>query len=422
MSTCNNHDALKLASIRGGKGTAASGVGAVDCIRHDMKCPVAVGDLQKGEQYINMDYFFLSTLQHNPPDRILISYDISCQWARNIKKRLLAYPIFLAAIFWTLFITYVVPKFHLAAHVLLCQASFSLNFTPHVARTDREAPERGWAVTNAVANSTKEMGPGSRWDTLDDHFGDYNWQKVSSMSVTFLRKVKEAVPAWDEYLLAFEEFNVALPVASTKEWTTCIEAWELDNTKPNPFHAKLATILEYRVRLQLAEEDKAELASGRSIVIHNNITPGMLVTQGIKLETQQTRLRYNWSQLGPHSTNLQHAKIIERKNILRRRIDAWCKIQVLYMPGVAALHAKEDEEGGGEPVEAQDIKLMLPSQVVSICNNRCLLKYEWQLHYSQALDLLADIRRLLLLSSQLYKSKDRHARGQRMVTRSVSLI
>ncbi|KAF8221954.1 hypothetical protein L208DRAFT_641092 [Tricholoma matsutake] len=299
-----------------------------------MKCPVAIGDLQKGEQYINMDYFFLSTLQHNPPDRILISYDISCQWARNIKKQLLAYPIFLAAIFWTLFITYVIPKFHLAAHVLLCQASFSLNFTPHVARTDREAPEQGWAATNAVANSTKEMGPGSRRDTLDDHFGDYNWQKVSSMcgstsicvfklliiiiflAVMFLRKVKEAVPAWDEYLLAFEEFNVALPVASTKEWTTCVEAWELDNTKPNPFHAKLATISEYRVRLQLAEEDKAELASGQSIVIHNNITPGMLVTQGIKLETQQTRLRYNWSQLGPHSTNLQRAKIIERKNIL----------------------------------------------------------------------------------------------------------
>jgi hypothetical protein len=49
VSTCNNHDALKSASMRGGKGTAASGVGAVDCIRHDMKRPVGVGDLQKGE-------------------------------------------------------------------------------------------------------------------------------------------------------------------------------------------------------------------------------------------------------------------------------------------------------------------------------------------------------------------------------------
>jgi hypothetical protein len=92
------------------------------------------------------------------------------------------------------------------------------------------------------------------------------------------------------------------------------------------------------------------------------------------------------------------------------------------MPGVAAMRAKEDEEGGGEPVEAQDIKLMPPSQVVSICSNRHLLKYEWRLRYSQALDFLADIRRLLLLSSQLHKLKDLHARGQRMVTRSLSLI
>lgn len=32
-----------------------------------------------------------------------------------------------------------------------------------------------------MANSTKEMGPGSRHDTLDDHFGDYNWRKIMSL-------------------------------------------------------------------------------------------------------------------------------------------------------------------------------------------------------------------------------------------------
>ncbi|KAG9218385.1 hypothetical protein CCMSSC00406_0007244 [Pleurotus cornucopiae] len=39
-NTCNNYDAVKLASIRGGKGTTASGVGTIECSRHDMKCPV----------------------------------------------------------------------------------------------------------------------------------------------------------------------------------------------------------------------------------------------------------------------------------------------------------------------------------------------------------------------------------------------
>lgn len=49
-NTCNNYDAVKLASIRGGKGTTASGVGTIECSRHDMKRPVSVGDLQRGEQ------------------------------------------------------------------------------------------------------------------------------------------------------------------------------------------------------------------------------------------------------------------------------------------------------------------------------------------------------------------------------------
>ena len=36
-STCNNHDAIKSASMRGRKGTDTSGMGTVECSRHDMK-------------------------------------------------------------------------------------------------------------------------------------------------------------------------------------------------------------------------------------------------------------------------------------------------------------------------------------------------------------------------------------------------
>lgn len=49
-STCNNHEAVKLANMRGSTRTAASGVGTVECVRHDMKRPCSVGDLQKGER------------------------------------------------------------------------------------------------------------------------------------------------------------------------------------------------------------------------------------------------------------------------------------------------------------------------------------------------------------------------------------
>jgi hypothetical protein len=74
-----------------------------------------------------------------------------------------------------------VPKFHLPAHIAACRIKYSSNFTPGVGRTDGEAPERAWNETNPLATSTREMGPGSRRDVLDFHFGDYNWWKVTSL-------------------------------------------------------------------------------------------------------------------------------------------------------------------------------------------------------------------------------------------------
>ncbi|PBK91046.1 hypothetical protein ARMGADRAFT_1032119 [Armillaria gallica] len=160
-STCNNHDAIKLANSRGGHGAAATGVGAVVCGRHDMKCPMSVGDLQKGERYLNMDYFVLSTLSDDMPPEL-----------RNI--------------------LYLVPKFHLPAHVLKCRDNFFFNFSAGVGHTDGEAPEHGWAATNALAASTKEMGPGTRQDTLDDHFGDYNWRKIIILGMLRVRVYEDS--------------------------------------------------------------------------------------------------------------------------------------------------------------------------------------------------------------------------------------
>ena len=132
-----------------------------------------------------MDYFFLSSIRHNPPKRLVVSYDISCMWSKKLPFRVGLYPSTLGDPFTAIEdVTYVIPKFHIAAHIRACQANYLLNFTPHVGRTDEEAPERGWAAINAVANSTKEMGPGSQRDTLDDHFGNYNWRKVCSLGMS----------------------------------------------------------------------------------------------------------------------------------------------------------------------------------------------------------------------------------------------
>ncbi|KAF8055893.1 hypothetical protein FPV67DRAFT_1679300 [Lyophyllum atratum] len=420
VSTCSNHDAIKSASIRGGKGVDASGAGKAECARHDMKRPVSVGDLQKGERYVNMDYFFLSSLSQNTPNRVVVSYDIACQWARNLAARCAFYP---PNPFQDQCL-YLIPKFHLPGHQPPCHINFSLNFTPHVGRTDGEAPERGWAAINAVANSTKEMGPGSRRDTLDDHFGDYNWRKVITLASSLLRKLKEAISERAEHVSAFTHFDAALPENDTTEWTRLVQLWESDGNNPNPFAAKVQKITENAVRLELASEEEASLREDLTSMIHDDVSPSRLIAQGLELEDHQRILLRDTKSLGQHATSLQRSKIIERSNRLWRKIEAWTSIQQLYMPVAAVLRAREEREGGDERVSASNINLFLPSKIIpsgAPCGTE-FLTYEWRLRYAQAHSSLHDIRRAIILRTQMYKTKDQIVRGQRMLTRSLALI
>ncbi|KAJ7736186.1 hypothetical protein DFH07DRAFT_966910 [Mycena maculata] len=84
-SHCIAHNAVDKPD-REARGTASSGVGAVDCAHHNMKRPNAVGDLQLGERYLNMDYMFFVSIVGSPLMRFFVSYDIACQWHINIWK------------------------------------------------------------------------------------------------------------------------------------------------------------------------------------------------------------------------------------------------------------------------------------------------------------------------------------------------
>lgn len=197
-SNCSRHDAVNLSTSKPNRNHAATGVSTVECARHNMKRPNAVGDLQKGERYAdlslifpyvltmsrycNMDYVFYRSLINTKIRDLVVSYDIACQWSINLKTRLQQIdPDFSAINTNHMRVRYLVPKFHLPAHIARCRTKYSFNYSKYVGRTDGEAPERGWAEINPVASSTKEMGPGFRRDTLDSHFGDYNWRKIISL-------------------------------------------------------------------------------------------------------------------------------------------------------------------------------------------------------------------------------------------------
>ncbi|KAG2052390.1 hypothetical protein BDR06DRAFT_983220 [Suillus hirtellus] len=432
-STCVSHNAINMADTKALKGLAATSL------------PNGVGDLRKGEKYLNMDYIVFSALARFPHlTNVNLSYDIACQWHKKLQGRIPGLPIRLqpgeqwdplseiSSTSAKKMFNFFMPKFHLAAHIEACQTVFSFNWTPGIGRTDSEAPEHGWANINRVATSTKEMGPGSHREILDDFFGDSNWKKITALGRIMSNKLKEAVKATQEHKLAFEELENSitesdLGVSSLATWKAEIEAWETDHTKPNPFEHQVDTVC-----LELAQRDARELEEGTTISLHAELSCSMLISTGIGLEHAQCCLCTDTASLGPHATDTQCTKILTHSSVLQRCIDVWTGIQTLYMPSVANLRAtgftnsRSDDDDDSSCLrpnfdlgKAEDVQLLLPSEICSLvpCDQK-LLEAEWSLCMAQAHDALNECHSHICLCRQLMQFKQQHIRGQGANTRA----
>ncbi|KAJ7772710.1 hypothetical protein DFH07DRAFT_953170 [Mycena maculata] len=434
-SHCVAHDAVDKPD-REARGTASSGIGAIDCARHNMKRPCAVGDLQLGERYINMDYMFLKSIAGTELLKFFISYDIACQWHINIWKRMNNYKNEEITIPGKgRFFTFLVPKFHLPAHIEECNLRFSFNLTRDVGLTDGEAPERGWANTNPVANSTKEMGPGSRCDTLDDHFNDWNHKKIIGLGDTMLGRTVDAVPMMIETREALKEFERSLDEETLVEWRTMAEAWEADIEKPNPFESFKKDEHLAQVRTELATEAAARELAGIEVIgaVREDMHVTELLAMGLQLEEQQRVMRFDVAATGLHPSEKARAAMVERTSKLRRKIFAWMDIQKLFFPVVEILR-KADDDARARTAESQpvpgvkvyELDLWLPSALkrrpggassVDGCTDD-ILSYEYRMRVGQANEALHEVRRNLLVRTHLYKRKDLHARGVKRNTRA----
>ncbi|KAF8210707.1 hypothetical protein K438DRAFT_1752495 [Mycena galopus ATCC 62051] len=196
MSTCSGLAALDYANTKFSRGYAATGVGLGVCARHEFVQRNGAADLQKGERYTNMDYIFASLLRHHHPKLLkYISYDICCQWCKHLIERLKSksLPAALRVTLIIALVRFIIPKLHIYGHKLLCQLLYSLNLILGCARTDGEGIERPWVNIGPVATSTREMGLGSRKDTLDDHWSHWNWQKLIGLGALLLKCLLNAI-------------------------------------------------------------------------------------------------------------------------------------------------------------------------------------------------------------------------------------
>ena len=128
-------------------------------------------------RFVNFDFALVQVLLQQlraGVQRVVISYDIACKYSIHFMKRIIhsSWPL-VTPDEWRrlqrMEIVWLVPKFHLAAHIEGCTDRFSFNWTKDVGRTCGESVESNWASLNGLATSSREMGlvtAETRWRML----------------------------------------------------------------------------------------------------------------------------------------------------------------------------------------------------------------------------------------------------------------
>ncbi|TFK79910.1 hypothetical protein K466DRAFT_605772 [Polyporus arcularius HHB13444] len=437
------HNAIINANLRR-DGYIASGVGAVLCARHALVRRNGTADTQNGEKYANMDYIFFATLLGVVIFIILISYDIACQWERNLLKRMAMFPPHMRIDTSRTTLRYTIPKKHYRVHGPN-HSRYSLNFVRHVGRTYGEGIESHWSHMNPVALSAREMALGARHELLNDHWGAYNWQKIIGFASSFLSALHEAKTMHAKQRAAFKAFSAAYDEGVRAQWDRMIDDWHKDPRKPDPYEEVTTKLSQNAVRRQLATEEAAEKDAGE-LPAHET-SPSVFLQVGLELEEQQRVLGL---MKVSRNSDKSAAEFQEKRNLVKRRIQIWQSIQDVHMPSVPALRAASASSSSptipvpsdsstnsnsthtdATPAAAntliEDIKLWLPSalppSLSSLQSLSSLRDKERRLRLAQLSDCLDDIRRLrrVLTGITEFKRLNVSGTGQRANTRIRSL-
>jgi len=202
-----------------------------------------------------MDFALLSTLLPSITQgitRVLVSYDIGCQWDKKLQTRISKYST--SAVFELSSLNYwkvVVPKFHLSGHGQSCQLGYNINYTKGAARMCGEGIESGWSQSGSMVIWTRENGPNARRAILDSHWEVQNWQKllglrtslqkfdfhilISYQGVFLLRNLRRSL-AWGR---SQREAATSLSQRYSKEtlvmWAGMRDTFDKNSKSPNPY-------------------------------------------------------------------------------------------------------------------------------------------------------------------------------------------
>ncbi|KAI0684251.1 hypothetical protein BC835DRAFT_1409185 [Cytidiella melzeri] len=434
VNSCSaEHNAIRNANVPHG-GYLVSGTAG--CLWNGL------ADLQKGEKYCTMDYILLSTLI-GTSTAVFLTYDIACQYSKNFARRVTDFPPCMrldsprvSLLRWA------IPGKHWRVHGEKDHSQFSLNYLPYSGRTYGEGIETGWAHMNPVSMSMKEMAPSARREVLNDHWSLWNWQKTLGFGTLLLRNLQQAVNSQVKHEAIFKDFNKTFSSETIAKWKEDIERWEADPfSSPDPFieDGKSATLNE--IKLMIATEESLDVARG--ILSLHKVSPLLFLQIGLELEDAQhvIRLRAKTKQSPADLVSLQ-----TKRNALAHRIEAWRKVQEVYMPCAGALldawtasaaATMDDNDNSNNndnndddvvmPAHVEDIPLFLPSSLPAHLRAdgsvKSLTQKETWLRVAIADDALADIRHLCrtMAGVSQFKQLNVSGTGQKANTRVQNL-
>ncbi|KAF7317461.1 CxC2 domain-containing protein [Mycena chlorophos] len=456
MSTCSGLAALDHANTKFSRGYSTTGVAMCICARHEFVLPNGVGDLQRGERYANVDYIYASAARHfSRLLRVMLSYDIACQWSKDLRKRLKHLPplvrLYIARAFFGAMYRFVIPKMHIKGHILVCQLLFSLYLALAAGQLDGEGIERVWAMSGSLAGSTKMSGPGARSDQLDDHWGFWNWSKFVGLPALLRRRLDNARRELATQEAAFETFTEEQLVRAA-EWKEMVAKFEAPRVEgeaepPNPYETKVEGLTEAQVRKQFEADEAEEAAKGKLAIAV--VSPSGFVSFGLDIEEQQRRIRIS-AELKKANSVAGQVDLDKARRKCGDDIKKLRSLQATYAPAALVRVREEERKDGerarereaailkrreaGEEVKdddeqersVEDVALFLPTALTSAERDagcaKGLLEIEISMRRGQCRDALSAMRNQLHIKSRLLLYMLAHSRHQAMNTRSRTLV
>ncbi|KAJ7720993.1 hypothetical protein B0H16DRAFT_1666372 [Mycena metata] len=418
MSTCSGLAALDYANTKFSRGYSTTGVGMGVCARHKFVQPTGVGDLQKGERYANIVGSILC--HHDPLLRKTISYDIVCQWWKQLMQRLALLPPLVCCFLILQMVAFVIPKLHIHGHTVACGNLYSLNLIPGSGQTDGEGIERPWSNIGGIASSTRIMGPGARHDTVDNHWSHWNWQKLILLGTCSVRRLLDN--AWEQRVIQREAFEAFSEQQQERVpgWKKMVEEFEDDPKKKNPYEAVVKGLTENEVRLQFQQEDEADARA--RIPAKHKVSAGTFMGECLDVEEEQRRIRVQ-AELKKAQSTAQQIDMGALRTALIRRLERLRKMQDTYSP--ASIVALQDRDAPLEELP-KDEPLFLPSmlseeQRLTGCSTG-LLEKERRLRDAQCRTSLVRLRNQLHIKARFLNYKKLHARHQGANTRARTIV